>query len=93
MKDLPSYEKIVELVDRIVSREDSPLSDFIEFDEFIGGEPIGEANKEIIDRLFEEGYPVGFAAMTPESFRFRVYKIGAKTPSALRLITGKAFKK
>lgn len=93
MKDLPSYERIVELVDAIVSREDSPLSDFISFDEFIGGSSMGDSNILIVDRLFEEGYPIGFAAMTPESFCFRVYKKGAKTPSALMLITGKARKK
>jgi hypothetical protein len=92
MKQLPNYEKIVEEIESKEPNISEPLLDFIEFDEFIGGTPIGDKNKPIIDRLFKEGYPIGFAAQTPESFTFRVYKKGGKTPPALHLITGISIK-
>lgn len=83
MNQLPSYEKIIEMLEK------EKKYPFIDFDEFVGGTPLGDGNMPIIDKLFDEGYPVGFGSQSPESFKFRVYRKGEIPPSSIQLIIGK----
>lgn len=86
MPKLKSFKKLVESLDKLNKND---LYNFLETDEFIGPADISDHNHKVIAKLFDAGYPIGFASQSPESYTFRIYVLGATLPSAFQQIIGK----
>lgn len=89
MPRLASFKNIVKYLESV---DKYSSYNYVETDEFIGPADICEHNHKVIDKLYDAGYALGFSSQSPESYKFRVYVLGAVPPSSFQRIIGKRIK-